>query len=46
MAVKDVATQLAVSAKTVSTYRARLLEKMGLSSNADLVKYVIERGLL
>jgi two-component system invasion response regulator UvrY len=46
MAVKDVATQLAVSAKTVSTYRARLLEKMGLSSNADLVKYVMERGLL
>jgi len=46
MAVKDVATQLAVSAKTVSTYRTRLLEKMGLSSNADLVKYVIERGLL
>lgn len=46
MAVKDVAAQLSVSAKTVSTYRARLLEKMGLSSNADLVKYVIERGLL
>lgn len=46
MAVKDVATRLALSAKTVSTYRGRLLEKMGLSSNADLVKYVVERGLL
>jgi DNA-binding NarL/FixJ family response regulator len=46
MAVKDVAARLALSAKTVSTYRGRLLEKMGLSSNADLVKYVVERGLL
>jgi DNA-binding NarL/FixJ family response regulator len=46
MAVKDVAARLALSAKTVSTYRGRLLEKMRLSSNADLVKYVVERGLL
>jgi two-component system invasion response regulator UvrY len=46
MAVKDVAAQLALSAKTVSTYRARLLQKMGFTSNADLVKYVVERGLL
>ena len=46
MTVKDVAARLALSAKTVSTYRARLLEKMALCSNADLVKYVVERGLL
>ena len=46
MAVKDVAARFALSAKTVSTYRGRLLEKMRLSSNADLVKYVVERGLL
>ncbi|HEX7025260.1 MAG TPA: response regulator transcription factor [Gemmatimonadales bacterium] len=46
MAVKDVAEELNLSAKTVSTYRARLLEKMGLKSKADLVRYVVEHGLL
>jgi DNA-binding NarL/FixJ family response regulator len=45
MAVKDVAEQLNLSAKTVSTYRARLLEKMGLGSKADLVRYVVEHEL-
>jgi two-component system invasion response regulator UvrY len=46
MTVKDVAAQLRLSAKTVSTYRTRLLEKMGLKSNADLVRYIVEHGLL
>lgn len=46
MAVKDVAEQLNLSAKTISTYRARLLEKMGLASRADLVRYVMEHDLL
>jgi two-component system invasion response regulator UvrY len=46
MAVKDVAEQLNLSAKTISTYRARLLEKMGLKSRADLVRYVVEHELL
>jgi len=46
MAVKEVAEQLNLSAKTVSTYRARLLEKMGLKSRADLVHYVVEHELL
>jgi DNA-binding NarL/FixJ family response regulator len=46
MAVKEVAEQLHLSAKTVSTYRARLLEKMGLKSRADLVRYVVEHELL
>jgi DNA-binding NarL/FixJ family response regulator len=46
MMVKDVALQLKLSAKTVSTYRARLLEKMGLASKADLVRYVSAHGLL
>lgn len=46
MTVKDVAEQLHLSAKTVSTYRARLLEKMGLKSKADLVRYVVEHELL
>jgi DNA-binding NarL/FixJ family response regulator len=46
MLVKDVAAQLNLSAKTVSTYRARLLEKMGLKSKADLVRYVVTHELL
>ncbi|HMF99954.1 MAG TPA: response regulator transcription factor [Gemmatimonadaceae bacterium] len=46
MMVKDVAQQLRLSAKTVSTYRARLLEKMGLKSKADLVRYVVVHDLL
>ena len=46
MAVKDIAEQLNLSAKTVSTYRARLIEKMGVRTNADLVRYVVEHQLL
>jgi two-component system invasion response regulator UvrY len=46
MMVKDVAAQLRLSAKTVSTYRTRLLEKMGLKSKADLVRYVVTHELL
>lgn len=46
MTVKDIADQLQLSAKTVSTYRVRLLEKMGLKSKADLVRYVVQHDLL
>ena len=44
--VKDVASQLGLSVKTVSTYRTRLLEKLGLASRADLVRYVVSHELL
>ncbi|MFL5527406.1 MAG: response regulator [Gemmatimonadaceae bacterium] len=46
MMVKEVAAQLRLSAKTVSTYRTRLLEKMGLKTKADLVRYVVTHNLL
>jgi DNA-binding NarL/FixJ family response regulator len=46
MAIKEVAQQLNLSSKTISTYRSRLLEKMGLKSRADLVRYVVEHELL
>jgi two-component system, NarL family, invasion response regulator UvrY len=46
MMVKDVAAQLRLSAKTVSTYRTRLLEKMGLTTKEDLVRYVVAHDLL
>ncbi len=42
----DVAADLKVSVKTVSTYRARALEKLGLHSTADLVRYALERRLV
>ena len=44
--VKEVAAELALSVKTVSTYRARLLEKLGLRTKADLVRYVVSHDLL
>lgn len=43
---KEVAEQLALSPKTVETYRTRIMEKLGLQSRADLVKYALSRGLL
>jgi DNA-binding NarL/FixJ family response regulator len=46
MMVKEVAAQLRLSSKTVSTYRTRLLDKMGLKSKADLVRYVVAHNLL
>jgi DNA-binding NarL/FixJ family response regulator len=46
LTVKDVAEQLSLSSKTVSTYRTRLLEKMGLESKSDLVRYVVSHDLL
>lgn len=41
-----IAETLHLSPHTVTTYRARILEKMGLSSNAELTRYAIENGLL
>ncbi len=44
--VKEIADELALSVKTVSTYRARILEKMNLKTNADLIHYAIQNRLL
>ena len=43
--MSDIAAELSLSVKTVSTYRARLLEKMGMDSNAHLIKYAVQHGL-
>lgn len=43
---RAIAAELNVSVKTVGTHRARLLEKMGLKNNAEIVQYAIEHGLL
>lgn len=43
---REIAAELNVSVKTVATHRARLLAKMGLKNNAQLVQYAIGNGLL
>ena len=43
---RDIATELNLSVRTVGTHRARLLAKMGLKNNAQLVQYAIEHDLL
>ena len=44
--LSDIAESLALSPKTVSVYRARILEKMGMSNNAELTHYAIKNGLV
>lgn len=46
LALTQISNDLSLSVKTVSTYRQRVLEKMQMSSNAQIVKYVFENGLL
>ncbi len=44
--VKEISVELRLSPKTVSTYRTRLLEKMRVAGNADLVRYAAHHGLI
>ncbi|MBZ5595300.1 MAG: response regulator transcription factor [Acidobacteriia bacterium] len=44
--VGEIAQQLFLSVKTISTYRARILTKMGLTNNAELVQYCIRNSLV
>ncbi len=44
--VGDIADALALSVKTVSTYRARLLEKMAMKNNAELIHYAVRHQLV
>ena len=46
MTVTEIATQLALSAKTISMYRTRLLQKMQMRNNAELMHYVVRHQLL
>jgi len=46
MKTSDIAAKLMVSPKTISTYRARIFEKLNLTTTAELVRYVMDRGLL
>jgi DNA-binding NarL/FixJ family response regulator len=44
--LSQIADEMALSAKTVSVYRARLLEKMKLRNNAELTRYALENNLV
>lgn len=46
LGVNDIADQLSISNKTVSTHKARLLEKMQMSSIAELTRYALDNQLL
>ena len=44
--VGHVAQTIALSVKTVSTYRSRVMEKLGLESNSALTYYALKNGLI
>ena len=44
--VKDIGEELFLSPQTVSTHRFRILNKMGMTTNAELIQYAIQSGLL
>ena len=46
LTVSQVAVRLSLSVKTVSTYRARVLEKMKMKTTAELMHYGIQQGLV
>lgn len=43
--IKEISEELFLSIKTVSTYRSRILKKMGFRNNSELIRYSIENGL-
>ena len=43
--ITDIAHKLSLSVKTVSTYRTRVLEKLGLKGTADIIRYALDHGL-
>ena len=44
--LSDIAEELTLSPKTVSVYRARVLEKLGLANNSEMTVYAIRNGLV
>lgn len=43
--VSHIARELNLSVKTVSTYRSRILLKMGMETNAEIIRYVLQHDL-
>ncbi len=44
--VKEIARELSLAPNTVTSYRARVLEKMSIKTNADLIRYAVENHLI
>lgn len=44
--ISDIANSLSLSINTISTYRARILQKMKIDNNADLTKYALKNGII
>lgn len=44
--LREIADELFISEKTVSTYRARILEKMNMKRNAELIRYAVQNKLI
>jgi two-component system, NarL family, invasion response regulator UvrY len=44
--IKDIATELFLSIKTVSTYRSRILDKMSMKNNSELIYYAVKNNLI
>ena len=44
--MSSIADELCLSVKTVSTYRTRILEKMSLTTNADITTYALRNGII
>jgi DNA-binding NarL/FixJ family response regulator len=43
--VKEIGAELTLSIKTISTYRRRILEKMNMKNNAEIIRYALQQGL-
>lgn len=44
--INDIAEELAISSKTVSTHKMRLMQKMTFDNNTDIIRYAIEQGFI
>ena len=44
--IKDIAANLLLSEKTIATYRTRVSDKLGVSTNVDLARYALQNGLV
>lgn len=45
LSLAEIGSKLFVSAKTVSTHKARMMQKLGINNNADLVRYALRHGM-
>jgi DNA-binding NarL/FixJ family response regulator len=45
MSMKEIAFELNISVQTVSTYRSRLMQKLNIKSNAELIRFALAHGI-